>query len=141
MSNTAFEKKTYRFNREDIKPNDIFFGEHYDLNGRKFGHYFYCIYSQGQDTNNNLFRDIIGLLITTKEVPGYNYKMEINERVAYVCVDNEVRFVSDMDIVQNKYIEISKKDKTNIIKMYKKFCKNKIKQMRGGSYALFRNKR
>ena len=141
MSNMALEKKTYRFNREDIRPNDIFFGEHYDLNGRKFGHYFYCIYSQGQDSKNNLFRDIIGLLITTKEVPGYNYKMEINGRVAYVCVDNEIRFVSDIDIVQNKYIEISRKDKNKIIKMYKRFCKNKINQMRGGFYALLRNKR
>jgi hypothetical protein len=107
----AFEKKTYHFNKEGIKANDIFYGEHYDLNGKKFGHYFFCIYSQEQDSKNKLFRDIIGLLITTKEVPGYNYKMEINGRVAYVCVDNEVRFVSDSNVVQNKYIDIPKKDK------------------------------
>lgn len=127
----SHQKKTYRFNREDIRPNDIFFGEHYDLNGRKFGHYFYCIYSQQHDSKTRLFRDITGLLITTKEVPGYTYKMTINDREAYVCIDNEYRFVSDTEIVQNKYIEISKKDKANILKMYRAFAKNKIRQMKG----------
>jgi hypothetical protein len=131
MNNMVFEKKTYHFSREDIKPNDIFYGEHYDLNGRKFSHYFYCIYSQEQDIKNKLFRDIVGLLITTKEVPGYNYKMEINGRTAYVCVDNEIRFVSDSNMVQNKYVELSKKDKLQILRMYKKFCRNKINQMKG----------
>lgn len=129
------EKKSYRFNREDIRPNDIFFAEHYDLYGKKFGHYFYCIYSQQHDRKSRLFRDVIGLLITTKEVPGYAYKMTINDREAYVCIDNEKRFVSDSDIVQNKYIDVSKKDKLNILKMYKLFHKSKLKQMRGKRYV------
>lgn len=132
MKNLEFEKKTYHFNREDIKANDVFYGVHYDLNGKKFGHYFYCIYSQHHDKQNNLFRDIIGLLITTKEVPGYNYEMIINDRKAYVCVDSEIRFVSDVDYVQNKYIAISKKDQRKILKMYKAFSRKKQKQMKGG---------
>jgi hypothetical protein len=125
------QKTNYRFNREDIKVNDVFLGEHYDLNGKKFAHYFYCIYSQSEDEENKLFRDIIGLLITTKEIPGYNYKMKINDRDAYVCIDNEVRFVSDKEVVQNKYISVQDRDKKNIINMYKKFYKKKIKMMKG----------
>jgi hypothetical protein len=125
------QKKNYRFNREDIKVHDIFYGEHYDLNGKKFGHYFYCVYSQIQDTDNKLFRDITGLLITTKEIPGYHYKININDREAYVCLDNEVRFVSDSELVQNKYVEVSKKDKMAIIKLYNKFHKIKLKMLKG----------
>lgn len=123
--------KTYHFSREDIKPNQVFYADHYDLNGNKYGHYFYCIYSQNEDKDNKLFRDIVGLLITTKEVPGYNYKMTINGRNAYVCIDSEFRFVSDQARVQNKYVDISKKDAKNIYRMYQKFCKKKLKQMKG----------
>ena len=128
----ALTKKTYHFNREDVKPNDIFYAEHYDLNGEKFGHYFYCVYSQYEDKENKLFRDIIGLLITTRDVPGYNYQMRINGKDAYVCVDSEFRFVSDSDNVQNKHIDVSKKDAKNVLKMYKKFIAKKFKQMKGG---------
>jgi hypothetical protein len=131
MKNQNEKKTTYRFNREDIKVNDIFYGEHYDLNGKKFGHYFYCIYSQMEDSGNKLFRDIIGLLITTKEIQGYFYKMKINDKDAYVCVDNEVRFVSDTEIVQNKYIQISRTDKRNIVNLYRKFYRTKLKMMKG----------
>lgn len=125
-------KKTFHFNREDVKPNDIFYAEHYDLNGEKYGHYFYCVYSQNYDKDNKLFRDVIGLLITTKEVPGYNYKMKINDRDAYVCMDNEYRFVSETKNVQNKYVDVDKKDARNILRIYKKFCAKKFKQMKGG---------
>ena len=128
------QTKTFHFNREDIKPKDIFYAEHYDLKGEKFGHYFYCIYSQHYDKNNKLFRDIIGLLITTREVPGYTYKMRINDRDAYVCLDSEFRFVSDSDSVQNKYIEVSKKDANSILKLYKSFNKRKLRQMKGGIF-------
>lgn len=126
--------KAYHFNREDIKPNDVFYADHYDLNGKLYGHYFYCIYSQNEDRDNKLFRDIVGLLITTKEVPGYNYKMVINGRQAYVCIDSEFRFVSEQERVQNKYVDIDKKDARNIHKMYKKFCQKKLKQMKGGRW-------
>lgn len=128
------QTKTYHFNREDIKANDIFYAEHYDLKGERFGHYFYCIYAQHYDRDNKLFRDIVGLLVTTREVPGYNYSMRINDKDAYVCVDSEFRFVSDSDSVQNKFIEVSKEDRKNIAKMYKLFCKKKIKQMNGGRF-------
>jgi hypothetical protein len=39
--------------------------------------------------------------------------------------------VSDSTMVQNKYVEVSKKDKLQILRMYKKFCRNKINQMKG----------
>lgn len=127
-------KKTYHFSREDVKPNDIFYAEHYDLNGEKFGHYFYCVYAQHYDQDNKLFRDVLGLLITTREVPGYTYKMRINDKDAYVCLDSEFRFVSDTQSIQNKHIDVSKIDARNILKSYKRFCNKKFKQMKGGKF-------
>ena len=124
------KKKTYLFNKADINPNDIFYAEHYDLNGIKSGHYFYCIYSQDEDISNNLFRDVVGLLITTKEPKGYTQEVVINGRKAYVCCDSEYRFVADVTKVNNKRIQLTTKEKQNVVRCYKKFQKENMRQMK-----------
>jgi hypothetical protein len=122
----------YHFDKEQIKAHDIFFAEHYDMNGEKFNHYFYCIYSQEEDKKLGLFRDIIGLLITTKEPKGYIAEVTINGKQAYVICDKEVRFFSDKKFVKNKYITITNKEKRKVISVYKKAHKEKIKQLKKG---------
>lgn len=125
-------KPHYHFKKEDVKPNDIFYAEHYDYNGNKVGHYFYCVYSQINDKDNNLFRDVIGLLITTKDVPGRNVNVKINGKQAYVCCDNELRFIAEVGKVQNKHINLTSKEKKNVMRSYKKMNKEKEKQMKVG---------
>jgi hypothetical protein len=122
----------YHFNKEEIQAKDIFYGEHYDLNGKKSWHYFYCIYSQDNDKTHELFRDIIGLLITTKQPKGYYIEVNINEKIAYVCCDIEIRFFSSVDMVQNKHITLNKKEHKKIYECYNKFTKIKIKQIKKG---------
>lgn len=123
----------YHFDKEVVKAHDIFFGEHYDLNGEKYGHYFYCIYNQEEDEELGLFRDVVGLLITTKEAKGYVATIKINGKDAHVLCDKEVRFIADRKNIKNKYIKISKEEKVIVMEMYKKFCKEKIKQLKKGS--------
>ena len=123
----------YHFDKEVVKAHDIFFAEHYDLNGEKYGHYFYCIYNQEEDEELGLFRDVIGLLITTKEAKGYVATININGKEAHVLCDKEVRFIADRKNIKNKYIKISKEEKVIVMEMYKKFCKEKIKQLKKGS--------
>lgn len=125
-------KTTYHFKKANISPNDIFYAEHYDLNGVKSGHYFYCIYSQEEDNNNDLFRDVTGLLITTKKPKGYAQKVIINEKTVYVCCDSIYRFVADVDKIRNKFINLTKKEKTKVIKCFKSFQKETQKQLRTG---------
>lgn len=127
-----FSMTNYRFKREDIGPHDIFYAEHFDFNGIKVGHYFYCVYSQQSDKNNGLFRDIIGLLITTKEVPGYNVKVQINGKDAYVCCDNEIRFMADVGKVKNKHMDLTSKERKSIMACYKKLNKQKHRQLKVG---------
>lgn len=125
-------KKTYRFNKANINPNEIFYAEHYDLNGHKNGHYFYCIYSQEEDQSNKLFRDVVGLLITTKKPQGYSSKVFINGKDAYVCCDSSYRFVAEIERVNNKHIKLTRKEKQNVVKCYRKFNKEKLRQLKVG---------
>ena len=125
--------QNYHFDKEVVKAHDIFFAEHYDLNGEKFGHYFYCIYNQEEDIELGLFRDVVGLLITTREAKGYVAKININGKDAYVLCDKEVRFIADRKIIKNKYIKITKEEKKIVLEMYKKVCKQKLKQLKEGS--------
>lgn len=120
----------YRFNKEVIKPNDIFYAEHEGFNKEKTGHYFFCIYAQEEDKGNGLFRDIIGLMITTKDAQGYTAKVVINGKDAVVCCDRPFRFVSDTLYVQNKYIHLSKKELQGIHKKYASFVKESLKQLK-----------
>jgi hypothetical protein len=123
---------TYHFDKENIKAHDIFFAEHYDLNGGKFGHFFYCIYAQEEDKKLGLFRDVIGLLITTREPKGYIAELMINDKKAYVICDKEVRFFSDKKYVKNKYIKVSNKERKAVLKAYKQAHNEKLKQLRKG---------
>ena len=123
---------TYHFDKEPLKAHDIFFAEHYDLNGEKFGHYFYCIYAQEEDKKLGLFRDVVGLLITTREPKGYIAEVMINEKQAYVICDKEVRFFSDKKFVKNKYVKLTNKVKKLVIKVYKKAHKERIRQLKKG---------
>lgn len=125
-------KDKYRFEKEEVKTHDIFYAEHYDFNGVKMGHYFYCIYSQDEDQTNNLFRDITGLLITTKQPVGYSCEIEINGKKAYVCCDTEVRFMAEVGRVQVKYHKPTSQEKKDVMKCHKKFQKEKIRQMKKG---------
>lgn len=120
----------HHFKHEDVFPHDIFHAEHYDFNGYKVAHYFYCVYSQKNDRNNKLFRDVIGLMITTKNIPGYTIPVKINGRVAYVCCDNEIRFISDVGKVKRTTINLTDKEHKAIKNCYKKIGKEKQKQMK-----------
>lgn len=122
-----------KFEKEQIKTHDIFYAEHYDLNGVKNGHYFYCIHTQEEDPNNGLFRDVIGLLITTKKPPGYSCLININNKDAYVCCDNEFRFIAEVGRIQVKpYYKATEKERKNILRCFKNFQKEKIRQMKRG---------
>lgn len=123
---------TYHFDKEVIKPHDIFFAEHYDLNGEKFGHYFYCIYSQELDKNFGLFRDVVGLLITTKESKGYVSTIEIKDKTAFVLCDKEIRFIADKKFVKNKFVKTTNKQKRDVMKTYAKYVKEKQRQIKKG---------
>ena len=79
---------------------------------------------------NNLFRDVVGLLITTKEPKGYTQEVVINGRKAYVCCDSEYRFVADVTKVNNKRIQLTTKEKQNVVRCYKKFQKENMRQMK-----------
>jgi hypothetical protein len=109
----------------------MFLAEHYNYNGDKVSHYFYCIYSQENDKNNGLFRDIVGLLITTKPPVGYNSQVTINGKEAYVCCDKEERFISETNAVTYKHQTFSKTERKNVIKVYKSFRKEIERQLKG----------
>ncbi len=130
-----YQKTTYHFNKEDVKPHDIFFAEHYDFNGNKVGHYFYCIHAQNQDKNNELFRDITGLLITTRDAMGYTVPITISGKEARVCCDRPTRFISETGKVSYKFIQVSKKTKKGVLKIYKQYIKEITRQLKKGLYT------
>jgi hypothetical protein len=119
-----------RFEKETVKAHNIFFASHPDYNGKKVSHYFYCIHSQEDDVNNNLFRDIAGLIITTKKPEGYYSRIKINGKEAFVCADREIRFISSVDNVQLKRIEPTKKEKKELLKIHQKYYKEKTRQLK-----------
>lgn len=125
-------REVHRFEKADIKPHDIFYAEHYSHSGSKIGHYFYCVYAQDNDNSNELFRDILVLLITTKETPGYNVPIEINGRKAFVCCDNPFRLMSSADKIDLKPFRATKSKQKEIISCMKSFEKEKLRQMRKG---------
>lgn len=116
----------------NIKAKDIFYAEHFDFYGRKTNHYFYCVYSQANDKSHLLYRDIIGLIITTRKPKGYYESVIINGKVAYVCCDNEHRFSLSAKNVETKDISLTKEEHKKIIKKYENFMKIKIKQLKKG---------
>lgn len=120
----------YHFNKEVVKPNDIFYAEHDNLSGKKVGHYFYCIFSQEEDTKKGLFRDVLGLMITTQETQGYAAPVTINGKIATVCCDKLFRFVADSNIIKNKYIKLTRKEKKSVMKEYQRFVKESLRQMK-----------
>lgn len=122
----------YKFEKADIKPHDIFYTEHYSYSGAKIGHYFYCVHAQEEDKSNDLFRDILALLITTKETPGYNVEIMINGKRAWVCCDNPFRLMSSVDKIDLKPFKASRKKKKEIMNCMKRFEKEKQRQMKNG---------
>lgn len=125
---------TYHFEKEKILPHDIFFAEHYDFNGNKVGHYFYCVYSQEIDKNNDLFRDVVGLLITTKNVSGYTCPINLNGKPSYVCCDRAIRFIAEVGRVQRKYLKIPMKIRKEILKTYNIYRKETQRQLKRELY-------
>lgn len=128
----SLSKEPYRFKKEEVKVHDIFYAEHFDYNGVKMGHYFYCIHTQEDDINHDLFRDITGLLITTKPALGYTCEININGKPAYVCCDKEMRFMAEVGKIQVKYQKPTKKEKQNVIKTHQKYQKEKNRQLKKG---------
>lgn len=130
-NNHSHDEK-YIFQKEVIRPHDIFYGEHFNYTGEKMGHYFYCVHSQEEDVNNGLFRDIIGLLITTKKPLGYFCEIEINNKAAYVCCDKQVRFISETGKVQLKHYRPTREEKKKVFKCLRDFEREKFRQMKRG---------
>ena len=122
----------YRFEKADIRPHDIFYAEHYSYSGAKIGHYFYCVHSQDEDKSNELFRDILALLITTKETPGYNVEIRVNGKRAWVCCDNPFRLMASVENIDLKPFKAPKKKQLEIMKCMKSFEKEKQRQLRKG---------
>lgn len=122
----------YRFKQEIVRPHDIFVANHFDANGMKKRHYFYCTYSQEQDRNNGLFADVIGLMITTKKPMGYFVQIVINKKTSYVCIDKEFRFRSEKGVVENIMIRIPDEKRREIYENFQKLNREKQRQMRGG---------
>lgn len=125
-------RETFRFEKIDLRPHDIFFANHYSHNGTKIGHYFYCVYSQQTDESNELFRDVLALLITTKEVPGYNVEIEINGKKAYVCCDNPIRLMSSGHNAVLKPIRLTEEKQREILNCFNDFKKEATRQMKRG---------
>lgn len=119
-----------------IKAGDIFHAEYNNYYGDNKRHFFYCIYSQEQDGNNNLNEDIIGLMITTNEKMDYiienkndyNVKIRLRDKKSYVCCDKVFRFNTKdkVDMVRDK---LTKKEKKLIKIYYKKFLSETLKQL------------
>ena len=129
---TAYRSSHGRFVREIINPHDIFYGTHYGVTGEKFGHYFYCVYAQAKDINKLLFRDIIGLMITSKPATGYAVQIKLNGKDVFVECDNEVRFIADINLVRVKRFELSEEERKMIIACHDKFTKEKQRQLLEG---------
>ena len=51
----------------NIKAGDIFHAQYLNYRGELKHHYFYCVYTQNDDQNNNLTTDVMGLLISTND--------------------------------------------------------------------------
>lgn len=85
---------------------------------------------EDKESLSDLF--IVGLLITTQKQENYKYvqKVEINGKEAYVCCDDEYKFASTVKRVRHKKIEVSKKDKRNVIRCYERFMEAKKSQLR-----------
>ena len=104
----------------NIKVFDVFFTEkatEYGVNK----HYYLSIYTQRDDSNNNLNSDIIGLLITTNKKQEENngryvVPVKINGKFSYVCCDRPYKFKLD-NSVEKKPVILTTKEKAEI--MYK----------------------
>lgn len=124
-----------------IKAGDIFHATYSNYYGQNKQHYFYCIYSQESDINNNLNEDIIGLMITSNEKMDYiiknkndyNVKIKIGKRVSYVCCDKIFRF-NKKDKINTVKDKLTFKERKSINKYYKKFINESFRQL-GNVYA------
>lgn len=128
---------TYHSN---IKAGDIFHARYLNYNGAEKRHYFYCIYTQVEDPNNNLYEDIVGLLISTNkkfdklEAQGfndYNVPVMINGKKAWVCTDKMYRFMSSDETceIERKIINLAQKEKEEVLAKFTRFYLEATRQM------------
>lgn len=119
-----------------VKAGNIFLAEYSNYYGEKKRHYFYCIYSQEEDINNNLNEDVIGLMITSNKKMDYiienkndyNVKIILHSKNVYVCCDKIFRF--NKNEIKTKGGAITKKEKKEIDFYYKKFIKESLRQLK-----------
>jgi phosphate starvation-inducible protein PhoH len=83
-----------------LLPYDVFFADKTCDFSDKNKHYYVCIYTQELDTNNVLFNDVYGLMITTnqkynKMQNDYNVEIMVNGRRCYVNCDKMIRLQVD----------------------------------------------
>ena len=118
---------------EFISAHEIFYATHYDYKGIRYQHYFYCIYSQRRDSEAEMARDIIGLMISSKKQKGYVVEVDLDGKIAYVCCDIEMRFISDVDKVQRKNkIKLDAITQQKIMSSYRDFTNAKFEQLEKG---------
>lgn len=118
-----------------IKTGDIFLAEYNNYYGKKRKHYFYCIYTQKQDINNNLEEDIIGLMITSNKkmdyiiqnFNDYNVKIKLYTTESYVCCDKIFRFNKNEITTFGDLLDDF--EKRMILIYYKKFMKETLRQL------------
>lgn len=121
---------------KNIKTGDIFHAEYSNYYGKDKKHFFYCVYTQHQDINNTLVEDIIGLLITSntkyeyiiENKNDYNIRITINGKRSYVNADKIYRFNTN-DNISFKKERVSPKQKKKILKFYKRFLKESLRQL------------
>lgn len=125
---------------KSIKSGDVFFAQYLNYKGELKQHYFYCVYTQSEDKNNNLVSDIVGLMISTNnkfaklDAQGfndYNVEVEINNRKAWVCADKIFRFMPDDENcrAEKKNIFLTKKEKEEILARFTRFYLEATRQM------------
>lgn len=132
---------TTTYHSKNIKAGDIFHAKYLNYRGLTKQHFFYCVYTQSHDENNNLTEDIVGLLISTNkkfaklEAQGfndYNVKVEIHNKTAWVCTDKIFRFMltdETCDVDLKKNIVLTKKEKEEVLSKFTRFFLETTRQM------------
>ena len=124
----------------NIKAGDLFHAQYLNYQGELKHHYFYCVYTQQDDVNNNLASDIVGLLISTNEkfakleaqgFNDYNVSVEINGRKAWVCADKMYRFMlTDATCnIEKKNTRLTQKEKEEVLSRFTRFYLETTRQM------------
>ena len=124
----------------NIKAGDLFHARYLNYQGELKHHYFYCVYTQQDDVNNNLVSDIVGLLISTNEkfakleaqgFNDYNVSVEISGRKAWVCADKMYRFMlTDATCnIEKKKTRLTQKEKEEVLSRFTRFYLETTRQM------------